>query len=162
MAVPDRAGCYDLTSWQHRSGLYGRSRNSHRSCYFCRNLVTEAAIPGLALERHTGEERHARVYVDNDFTLGVVRANLPRERRVQPAPTSCYKCGGDNLHKLGEDVTETLERVPAHWKVVENVREKFSCRDCDSMTQPPAPSHPTTAAQTAVLLLACTRALCAG
>src|SRR5262249_40611696 len=51
--------------------------------------------------------------------------NLPRERCVQPAPTSCSKCGGKNLRKLGEDVTETLERVPAHWKVVEHVCEKF-------------------------------------
>jgi transposase len=68
--------------------------------------------------------------------------SLPRERRVQPAPTSCHKCGGNNLRKIGEDVTETLERVPAQWKVVEHVCEKFGCRTCDSITQPPAPSHP--------------------
>src|ERR1700680_819085 len=68
--------------------------------------------------------------------------NLPRERRVQPAPTSCNKCGGNNLRKIGEDVTETLERVPAQWKVVEHVCEKFGCRTCDAITQPPAPSHP--------------------
>src|SRR6516162_5371009 len=48
-------------------------------------------------------------------------ANLPRERRVQPAPKTCACCGGNNLRKVGEDVTETLERVPAHWKVIENV-----------------------------------------
>ena len=81
-------------------------------------------------------------------------ANLPRERRVQPAPTSCDKCGGNNLHKLGEDVTETLERVPAHWKVVENVCEKFGCRDCDSITQPPAPSHPIARGRAGPQLLA--------
>src|SRR5262245_61390475 len=49
----------DLTSWQHRSSLYGRSLSCHRSCDFCQNFVTEAAIPSLALERHAGEERHA-------------------------------------------------------------------------------------------------------
>src|SRR5262245_27655842 len=69
-------------------------------------------------------------------------ANLPRERRVQPAPSACPCCGGNNLRKVGEDVTETLERVPAHWKVIENVTEKFSCRACESMSQAPAPSHP--------------------
>src|SRR6516165_1850525 len=69
-------------------------------------------------------------------------ANLPRERRVQPAPKACACCGGNNLRKVGEEVTETLERVPAHWKVIENVMEKFSCRTCESMTQAPAPSHP--------------------
>ena len=47
-----------------------------------------------------------------------------------------------SLHKLGEDVTETLELVPRQWKVIEHVREKFSCRSCEAITQPPAPSHP--------------------
>jgi hypothetical protein len=35
--------------------------------------------------------------------------HLPRERRVEPSPTACPCCGG-RLRKLGEDVTETLER----------------------------------------------------
>jgi len=46
------------------------------------------------------------------------------------------------LHKLGEDVTETLELIPRQWKVIQHVREKFSCRTCEAITQPPAPSHP--------------------
>jgi transposase len=80
--------------------------------------------------------------------------NLPRERRVQPAPTSCKKCGGNNLRKIGEEKTETLERVPAHWKVVEHVCEKFGCRDCDAITQPPAPSHPIARGRAGPQLLA--------
>jgi len=67
--------------------------------------------------------------------------HLPRERVVHPAPSSCPCCGG-GLHKLGEDVTEMLELVPRQWKVVQHVREKFSCRSCEKITQPPAPSHP--------------------
>jgi transposase len=66
---------------------------------------------------------------------------LPRERIVYPAPSKCPCCGGA-LHKLGEDVTETLELIPRQWKVIQHVREKFSCRSCESITQPPAPSHP--------------------
>ncbi len=46
------------------------------------------------------------------------------------------------LHKLGEDVTEMLELVPRQWKVIQHVREKFSCRSCQKIAQPPAPSHP--------------------
>jgi transposase len=46
------------------------------------------------------------------------------------------------LHKLGEDVTETLEMTPRQWKVIQHVREKLSCRSCEAITQPPAPSHP--------------------
>src|SRR5216684_1240830 len=67
--------------------------------------------------------------------------HLPRERIVYPAPSACPCCGGV-LHKLGEDVTETLELIPRQWKVIQHVREKFSCRSCEKITQPPAPSHP--------------------
>jgi transposase len=68
--------------------------------------------------------------------------NLPVERIVEPAPCACGKCGGLKLHKLGESVTKTLECDPRRWKIVEHVREKFSCRDCEAITEPPAPSHP--------------------
>jgi transposase len=67
--------------------------------------------------------------------------HLPRERIVYPAPCCCPKCGGP-VRKLGEDITETIECVPRRWKVVEHVREKVSCRQCEAVSQPPAPSHP--------------------
>ena len=69
--------------------------------------------------------------------------HLPRERVVIAAPEACPCCGSDRLCKLGEDITETLEVVPRQWKVVQTVREKFSCRDCEKITQPPAPFHVT-------------------
>jgi len=69
--------------------------------------------------------------------------HLPRERVVIPAPEACPCCGSDRLCKLGEDITETLEVIPRQWKVVQTVREKFSCRDCEKITQPPAPFHVT-------------------
>jgi transposase len=68
--------------------------------------------------------------------------HLPRERVVIEAPTTCACCGGVRLRKLGEDVTQTLETTPRQWKVIETVREKFSCRDCEKITQAPAPFHP--------------------
>ena len=69
--------------------------------------------------------------------------HLPRERVVISAPESCPCCGSKKLSKLGEDVTETLEVIPRQWKVIQTVREKFSCRDCETITQPPAPFHVT-------------------
>ena len=69
--------------------------------------------------------------------------HLPRERVVVPAPTNCLCCGGARLRKLGEDVTDTLEVIPRRWKVIQTVREKFSCRDCETISQPPAPFHVT-------------------
>jgi len=69
--------------------------------------------------------------------------HLPRERVVIAAPEGCPCCGGTRLSKLGEDVTETLEVIPRSWKVIQHVREKFSCRDCEAITQAPAPFHVT-------------------
>jgi transposase len=68
--------------------------------------------------------------------------HLARERIVYPTPAVCPCCGGGSLRKIGEDVTETLELIPRQWKVIQHVREKFSCRACEAITQPPAPSHP--------------------
>jgi len=70
---------------------------------------------------------------------GPLPAHLPRERVVIPGPTECPCCQG-KLSKLGETVTETLEVIPRQWKVIQTVREKFTCRTCESITQPPAPS----------------------
>ena len=67
--------------------------------------------------------------------------HLPRERVVVPGPVACACCGSARLSKLGEDVTETLETIPRTWKVIQHVREKFSCRDCERISQPPAPFH---------------------
>jgi transposase len=69
--------------------------------------------------------------------------HLPRERVVIPAPMTCPCCGSAKLSKLGEDVTETLEVVPRQWKVIQTIRERFSCRECEMITQPPAPFHVT-------------------
>jgi transposase len=72
---------------------------------------------------------------------GPLPEHLPRERVVVPNPTACPCCGG-RLAKLGESITETLEVVPRQWKVIQTVREKWSCRSCETISQPPAPFHP--------------------
>ena len=67
--------------------------------------------------------------------------HLPRERVVVPGPTACACCGSTRLSKLGEDITETLEVIPRQWKVIQHVREKFTCRACEKISQAPAPFH---------------------
>jgi len=67
--------------------------------------------------------------------------HLPRERVVIEAPPTCTCCGSDRIVKMGEDVTETLEVIPRQWKVIQTVREKFTCRCCEKISQPPAPFH---------------------
>ena len=67
--------------------------------------------------------------------------HLPRERVVIDPPTACACCGSNRLRKLGEDITRTLESKPRQWTVIETVREKFTCRDCEKISQAPAPFH---------------------
>ena len=67
--------------------------------------------------------------------------HLPRERVIVPAPAACACCGSARLSKLGEDITETLEVIPRQWKVIQHVREKFTCRACEKISQAPAPFH---------------------
>jgi transposase len=68
--------------------------------------------------------------------------HLPREVHTHlPPEEACPECGG-TLHKLGEDVSEILERVPATYKVIRHVRVKMACTRCDVIVQAPAPSRP--------------------
>ena len=81
-------------------------------------------------------------------------AHLPRERVIYPPSEVCPCCSGTQFRKLGADETESLERVPAQWKVVVHVREKFACRKCDTIVQAPAPSHPISRGRAGPELLA--------
>jgi transposase len=68
--------------------------------------------------------------------------HLPREVHTHlPAEEACPDCGGA-LHKLGEDISEILERVPATYKVIRHVRVKMACTRCDVIMQAPATSRP--------------------
>src|SRR5437763_334962 len=104
----------------------------------------ELQLEELAAAAGEDEAKAASVPVQG-FTRRKTRRNfpdhLPRRRIVHPAPTCCPCCGGTKLSKISEDVTETLDVVPRQLFVTEHVREKFSCRSCETITQPPAPFH---------------------
>ena len=69
-------------------------------------------------------------------------AELPRETEtIAPRHEACPDCGG-KLRSLGEDVSETLEYVPARFKVIRTVRPKLSCACCSRIVQEPAPHRP--------------------
>jgi len=69
-------------------------------------------------------------------------AHLPRQvRKILPKEAACPDCGGE-LKALGEDVSEMLEYVPAHFQVIRQVRPKLACSRCDKIVQAEAPSRP--------------------
>src|SRR5271168_4551193 len=126
--------------------VYGqRSERSAR-------LIDQLALDFAELEASaTEDELAAETAVAKTTTVaGFIRKraerntfpdHLPRERVMIDPPTACECCGGTRLRKLGEDVTQTLEVIPRQWKVIETVREKFTCRDCEKISQAPAPFH---------------------
>ena len=66
--------------------------------------------------------------------------HLPREEVMHRAAPACPSCGG-TLRRIGEDATETLDSVPGRFKVVRHIREKRSCRACDTVVAAAAPDH---------------------
>ena len=105
------------------------------------DLEATATEDDLAAEQMAARTTTVAAFTRRKPSRQPFPANLPRERVVEPAPTACACCGGSRLAKLGEDVTETLEVIPRQWKVIQHVREKFTCRDCEKISQAPAPFH---------------------
>ncbi|EYR79426.1 IS66 family transposase [Shinella sp. DD12] len=130
-----------------RRALYG-SRSERKA-----RLLEQMELQLEELEADAGEDELAAEIAANASTVRAFERkrpsrkpfpeHLPRERVVISAPTSCLCCGSTKLSKLGEDITETLEVIPRQWKVIQTVREKFTCRECEKITQPPAPFHVT-------------------
>jgi len=103
-------------------------------------LETSATEDELAAEQAAARTT-VRAFTRRRAERDTFPDHLPRERVVIDPPTACACCGGKRLRMLGEDVTQTLETTPRRWKVIETVREKFSCRDCETISQAPAPFH---------------------
>src|SRR6266566_2128428 len=140
-----------------RREQYGQSSERGRKVLDQLELQLEELAAETSENAVAAEDKAAGTAVKS-FTRGrpvraPLAAHLPRERVVIPAPCACPVCGG-RLAKLGEDITETLEIVPRQWKVIQTVREKFTCRSCAKITQPPAPFHAIARARGGASLLA--------
>ena len=129
-----------------RRALYGRrSERSERLLGQLEleldELTASATEDDLAAETAPGRTTQVKGFERRRPSRKPFPEHLPRERVVVPAPASCTCCGSQRLSKVGEDVTETLEVIPRQWKVIQTVREKFTCRNCEKLSQPPAPYH---------------------
>jgi transposase len=104
-------------------------------------LESSATEDELAAERATAKTTNVVAFTRKRPVRLPFPEHLPRERVVEAGPSTCQCCGSARLRKLGEDITETLEVIPRQWKVIQHVREKFTCRDCEKISQAPAPFH---------------------
>jgi transposase len=104
-------------------------------------LESSASEDEIAAERAVAKTTNVVAFTRKRPARQPFPEHLPRERVVESGPAACLCCGGTRLRKLSEDITETLEVIPRRWKVIQHVREKFTCRDCEKISQAPAPFH---------------------
>jgi transposase len=67
-------------------------------------------------------------------------SHLPREEVVLEPEAKCDSCGGKSFRKIGEDVSEILERIPESYKVIQYIRPRCACTNCDNIVQAYTPS----------------------
>lgn len=130
----------DLTIRKLQRALHGQSSERAARLHDQMELTFEelestATQDEIAAEQAAARTTEVAPYLRKRPARQPFPEHLPRERVVEPAPTACHCCGGHRLRKLGEDITETLEVVPRQWKVIQHVREKFTCRDCEAIRQ---------------------------
>lgn len=136
-----------LPSLRQRREQFGHSAERHA------RLIEQLEMQLEDLETDLGQDRAKTEVAAAKTTVAAFERRRParkpfpdhppRERVVVEAPTCCTCCGSVRIVKMGEDITETLEVIPRQWKVIQTVREKFTCRDCEKISQAPAPFHPT-------------------
>src|SRR6266852_6116699 len=104
-------------------------------------LESSASEDEIAAERAAAKTMNVVAFTRKRPARQPFPEHLPRARVVEPGPATCHCCGSTRLRKLGEDITETLEVIPRQWKMIQHVREKFTCRNCEKISQAPAPFH---------------------
>jgi len=73
---------------------------------------------------------------------GALPTHLPRIETVVDVESKICSCCRGELHRIGEDVSEKLDVVPAQFRVLVVRRPKYACRACeDVVVQAPAPAR---------------------
>jgi transposase len=101
----------------------------------------ETAIAAVQAEEEADAPSGKRVSKPRAANRGSLPGHLPRvEEVIEPESLICA-CGGC-LHRIGEDVSEQLDVIPAQFRVIVTRRPKYACRACtDGVVQAPAPAR---------------------
>ena len=92
-------------------------------------------------EQSASDERTARA-AKRRRNRGSLPAHLPRIEMIVDLDNKACPCCRNELHRIGEDMSERLDIVPAQFGVLVVRRPKYACRACeDVVTQTPAPAR---------------------
>jgi transposase len=101
----------------------------------------ETAIAAIHAEDEADARPGKRITRPRATNRGSLPGHLPRIEEVIEPETLICACGGC-LHRIGEDVSERLDVIPAQFRVIVTRRPKYACRACtDGVVQSPAPAH---------------------
>jgi transposase len=98
--------------------------------------LEELQVSAAPVTPHTIEKPAAQAPVRRPLP-----EHLPRARVEHTPACACPDCGAA-MRKIGEDVAEVLDYVPARFRVIQHVRPKLACPACDRIVQVEAPSRP--------------------
>ena len=126
---------------RHRFGRRSESLSEDQLQLALEDTEQEEASGQAGSEQKNPPERKARA-ARRRTNRGALPAHLPRiETTVDVTSTICPCCAGI-LHRIGEDVSERLDIVPAQFRVLVVRRPKYACRACtDVVVQAPAPAR---------------------
>jgi transposase len=100
-----------------------------------KEVQIESIDINIAAQNFTHQDKKLKL-VSSNAGRKPLPANLPRERVEYKLPQEkqfCECCSG-KLHEFGEEMTERLTVIPAKYKVIQHVRQKYVCRNCDKFT----------------------------
>jgi transposase len=126
---------------RHRFGRRAETLPEDQLLLGLEEVEQAAADAAVATDQVRPADRAARA-VKRRINRGALPAHLPRtETLVDIESTACPNCAG-RLHRIGEDVAERLDIVPAQFRVVVVRRPKYACRTCqDVVVQASAPAR---------------------
>jgi transposase len=104
--------------------------------------VEQVEAAGLAEGEEAAPAERTHRTARRRANRGALPAHLPRvETTIDIENMACPCCSG-TLHRIGEDVAERLDIVPAQFRVLVVRRPKYACRTCEGVVvQAPAPAR---------------------
>lgn len=126
---------------RHRFGRRAETLPEDQMLLALEDVEQAEAIEAAQSERDAPETRAAQVH-KRRVNRGSLPEHLPRIETIVDLDDKTCPCCQAQLHRIGEDVSERLDIVPAQFRVLVTRRPKYACRSCEEIVaQAPAPAR---------------------
>jgi len=127
---------------RHRFGRRSELLDPDQLALALEDLEQTIAAAQAAAEKDGAPPAKPAAVRKRQINRGALPAHLPREEIVIDAEDKTCACCGGLKHRIGEDVSERLDVIPARLKVIVTRRPKYACRACaGEVSQAPAPER---------------------